>query len=98
MEKQQSNGMAVAALVLGIVAIVFAFIFPYVGDAAGIVGIVLAVKARPHAVPGKTGMVTAGLVCSIVGLALSAVMTACVICAYCAVKETVNELNNLYYY
>lgn len=71
--------MAVAALVLGIVAIVFSFIGLYLfGLIAGIVGIVLGVLAKKKA---PSGMATAGLVCSIIGTVLCAlVFIACAAC------------------
>lgn len=49
MEEKQSNGLAIASMVLGIV------------------GIVLAAIAKKKA---KSGMATAGLVCSIIALAV----------------------------
>ena len=47
MEEKKSNGLAVASLVLGIVAIVFSFIgLGWLGLIIGIVGIVLGVMAK----------------------------------------------------
>lgn len=83
--------MAIAALVLGILAVVFAFGGPWawVGIIAGIIGIILAVMARKQA---KTGQATAGLVLSIIGLVLSAILwLACVMCVS-GVKKGAEEL------
>ncbi len=71
--------MAVAALVLGIVSIVFSFIgLFWLGLILGIVGIVLGILAKKQ---NPTGMATAGLVLSIIGVVLCAlVFIACGIC------------------
>ena len=54
------NTLSIAALVLGIVGIIFDFIYAIVGLVAGIVGIVLAVKARKT--ENAVGMATGGLI------------------------------------
>lgn len=80
--QQQTNGAAIASLVLGIVSIVFTFIFFIVGLICGIVGIVLAVKAKKEIAAsgqGGSGVATAGLVCSIIGLTLSGIYTLCAV-------------------
>lgn len=71
--------MAVAALVLGIVAIVFSFIgLSWLGLILGIVGIILAIVAKKQ---NPTGMATAGLVLSIIGVVLCAlIFIACAAC------------------
>lgn len=68
-EKQVTSkqGMAIAAMVCGIVSIVLTCIFPYISWILAIVSIVLAAIAKKA---GKSGMATAGLVCSIVALAI----------------------------
>ena len=78
-EEKKPNGLAVASLVLGIVAIVFNFIgLGIVGLILGIVGIVLGVMAKKR---NPTGMATAGLVLSIIGTVLCAlVFIACAAC------------------
>lgn len=53
------------SLVVGILSIVFALLFALVGDVLGIVGIIMAACKR------KTHNTKAGLICSIVGLALA---------------------------
>lgn len=77
--ENKNNSMSIAALVLGIAAIVMDFVFTIVGLIAGIVGIVVAVQARKKEEPNA--MATAGMVCSIIGVALAGIMYACVICA-----------------
>ncbi|MGI6498315.1 MAG: hypothetical protein ACOX0U_05775 [Oscillospiraceae bacterium] len=76
MENQTNNkGKAIASLVLGIVSLIFAWIgyFAIIGIAASIVGIVLSVSAKKTLPPQEAGIATAGMVCSIVGLCLSAI-------------------------
>ena len=71
--------MAVASLVLGILAIVFAIVgvgYQWIGAIVGIIGIVLGKKN-----PEKKGIATAGLVCSIIGTVLCLItFVACVAC------------------
>jgi uncharacterized protein DUF4190 len=81
---QPSSGLAVASLVLGIVGLVFSFI-PFIGVIAwpmvilGIVfgGIALN-KANQAPASSSKGMAIAGLVCSIVGLAICVIWAAAV--------------------
>ena len=80
--------MAIAALVLGIISIVFGFI-PYgvstIGLICGIVGIVMGVLGRREY--GRENLALAGLICSIIGVVLSllvfAVCGGCALCAAC---------------
>ncbi|WP_339060820.1 DUF4190 domain-containing protein [Tepidibacillus marianensis] len=69
----KTNGKAIAALVLGIVSLMI----PYVGLIVGIVGIVYAKKAIAEIAQtqdnGK-GMAVAGLVTSIISVALYAIL------------------------
>lgn len=88
--QQESNGLAVAALVLGILSIVFAFLFTIVGLIAGVVGIILAVQSRKN--PAKKGMGTAGLVCSIIGCVFSGLMIACALCIVGTVGSAISDL------
>lgn len=66
---------SIVGLVLGVVAVIFDFIYPFVGVTCGIVGIVFSVKA------GKTenskGMAKAGLILSIVAVSIFGVMAIC---------------------
>lgn len=80
MEEKKSNGLAIASLVSGIVSIVFSFIglsIPF-GLIIGIVGIILGVMAKKK---NPCGMATAGLVLSIIGTVLCAIVfIACMAC------------------
>jgi len=81
--------MAVAALVLGIVSIVFSVIgLGIFGLIPGIVGIILGIMAKKKA---PSGMATAGLVLSIIGVALTLlILIACAACignAACALES-----------
>lgn len=92
----KAKNMGIAALVLGIVSCAFCWsgIVSILFLACGIVGIVLAVKAKKEyeaAGQKAPGMVTAGLVLSIIGVALCAILfltvglaAACVGCAACS--------------
>ena len=77
--------MAVGALVLGIVSLVFSFI-PVLGWIAiivGIVGVVLGALAKKN--PEGQGMATAGLVMSIIGTILGLIFwVACYACIACS--------------
>lgn len=76
--------MGVAALVLGIVSLV-CIIIPMaglLGGILGIVGVILGALGRKAAPEGKTGLATAGLVCSIIGTIFN--LLAYVACAACA--------------
>ena len=62
--------MAVASLVLGIISILFSFIpaLNFVGLASGIVGLILGIIAKKQ---NPSGMATAGLVLSIIGVSIT---------------------------
>ena len=74
----QSNGLAISAMVLGILAVIFIFIFQIVGIILAIIGLILSIVAKKQ---GPSGMATAGLVLNIVALAICViVMLACTAC------------------
>lgn len=76
MQQPPGNGMAVAALVLGILALVLFFIWflaPIMGLLAIIFGAVGISKANKIGGKGK-GMAIAGLVCGVIGMLLSIVL------------------------
>ncbi len=76
-----SNGVAIASLTLGIVAAVFIFIpgLAWVSIICAIIGLILGISAKKKA---PSGMATAGLVLSIIALAISVVVfIACLACA-----------------
>lgn len=87
-----SKGMSIAGLVLGIAAIVVAFIpgISWLAWICGVVGIVLSAVAISQAKKAgeKSGMAVAGLVLSIISIALGFIifMVACV--AGCAIAST----------
>ena len=64
---KKSIGYGIASLVLGIVSIVFCWAFIF-GAVAGILGIIFFVQQRKRS---PSGMAVAGLVTSIIGLAIS---------------------------
>jgi len=69
---QQSKGLAIASLVLGIIGVVTSWFF-FVGLPVSLLGLALAIVGRRR-VQGK-GMATAGLVLSIIGVAIAGVRT-----------------------
>ncbi len=78
--------MGIASLVLGIVSLVFCFFgpFAFLAPIAGVVGIVLGALARKKLAAEKqpTGTATAGLVMSIIGVVIGAIVwISCVACA-----------------
>lgn len=83
----EKNTNAVAGLVLGIICLVLDFLpIPFVSWLslpAGIIGLVLSVKGRK--IQTKKGMATAGMVLSIIGLAIWALAILCVVCAGAAI-------------
>ncbi|MCR5211045.1 MAG: DUF4190 domain-containing protein [Lachnospiraceae bacterium] len=95
--QQSGQGLAIGALVCGIASIVFVFFFALGGVIAGIVGLILASLAKKQG--NYSGMRTAGLVMSIIGLIICAisiiVAIACVASFYTAGG---NILNSLYRY
>lgn len=98
MEKK-SNGMAVAALVCGILGIIGSFlpIVCYFTTILAILGIIFGVKGKKFAAANNTssGLATAGLVLGIIGAAFAAVGLICGICttaAICAAAESVGGL------
>lgn len=72
--------MGVASLILGIVSLVCSLFgaFSWIGCIAGIIGIILGAMARKQA---ASGVATGGLVCSIIGLVLCAIVF--IACAAC---------------
>lgn len=92
MQQNNGKGMSIAALVLGIVAVVLAWFYMVniVAIILGVVGIVLAIlgskKSKAAGLP--TGLATAGLVLSIIGTALAVIgFLSCTVCV-CIAAET----------
>ncbi len=78
----KNNGLATASLVLGIVSLVFSLFFgslAWLGTITGIVGIILgAISIKKY---GKSNFATAGLIMSVISVALSIIIViACVAC------------------
>jgi len=76
---EPGKNAAIAALVLGIVAVVFSYV-AILGLVAGIIGLIMASNAKKEGFTG--GMATAGFICAIVGTILAALGTiACISCS-----------------
>jgi len=75
--------MSIAAMVLGICALVCSFIVPFSGIAIAIVGLVLGVLGQKKAqeVGAPVGMAKAGVIMCIIALAWSVLLT--ILCATC---------------
>ncbi|OQB25647.1 MAG: hypothetical protein BWY11_00255 [Firmicutes bacterium ADurb.Bin182] len=76
----QTNGKAIASLILGILAAVFVFFasMAWVGIILGVIGLILGISANKES---HSGMATAGIVLSIVSIAICAItFIACVAC------------------
>ena len=80
------KGLTIAGFVLSIIGILTAFIFWYASLPASIVGLVLSIVGgkKLKAAGSSRGLAIAGMVISIVSLSLSALMTACAVCAILA--------------
>ena len=81
------KGVSVAALVCGILGIIFDFLFVWVGLILSILGIVFGVKGRKQSPVGMTGMATGGLVCGIIGTVFGALFGICALCALAGVAS-----------
>lgn len=101
MEQQQGKkGFAIAAMVLGIIACVFAWfglVSGIISLVIAVVGLVLAIQARKSyaALGQKNGMATAGLVLSIIGIVLSCIgIVACGICV-CVANQAAKTVSGM---
>ena len=95
------QGFSVASLVLGILGCIGVFLsytpLCIVFLVLSIVGLVLAVKGRKLSVAadGKaSGLATAGLVLSIIGIVFAGLGVLCYIACYVAVAETAGEIED----
>lgn len=68
---QKTDPLAIVSLVLGIASIVMGCCVPILSIALGIGGIICSVTSNKKQ---KSGMATAGLVCSIIGIVVGAIM------------------------
>jgi len=95
--QQSGQGLAIGALICGIASIVFVFFFALGGVIAGIVGLILASLAKKQG--NYSGMRTAGLVMSIIGLIICGISIviaiACVASLYSAGGNLLNMLRYL---
>lgn len=79
-QPQQSNPMAIAGMVLGLVGLVFCWV-PYFGIIVAIIGLVLSIVGvvKANSAGGTNrGMAITGLVCSIVGIIIAAALISAV--------------------
>lgn len=85
--EDESNGAAVASLILGIISLacmmgIALAPIPFCGTICGLIGTILGANGRKKQV--KQGMATAGMVCSIIGLVCSGLcLVACGGCVGC---------------
>ena len=82
------SGMAVAALVLGIISLVLCWIW-FIGIPIGILAIVFGVLSKKQ--PANKGMAMAGLVTGIIGVVLAIVI---VVIALTTVNKAANDLED----
>ena len=99
--KNPGTGFSVAALVLGILSVILAwfYLINIVAIVFGIMGVIFAAVGRKKsiAVGAPTGLGTAGLVISIIGLIIGAIgFISCTICVACAAKATGETINSLF--
>ncbi len=91
------KGMCIAALVLGIAAIVLAWFYlvNIIALAAAVVGLICAVQGRKKVGPADAGLAMAGLVLSIIGLAMAGIgfltCTVCISCAACGAESALDS-------
>ncbi len=71
-EPEPSKGLAIASLVCGIVSIVFCCT-SWIGGLVGIAGLITGILAKSKR-QGGSGMSTAGIICSVIGILLSIIM------------------------
>lgn len=90
----KTNGKSIAAMVLGILSIVV----PYIGFIIGIVGIVfssLSLKEIRKTGEQGRGMAIAGMVCSIIGTVIYAIILFLLVIAFVFYVDSVNNSYNV---
>lgn len=90
----KTDALAIVSLVAGILAIVLACCYTYAGIILGIVGIVCAVMSKKN--NGKSGLSTAGLVCSIVAIVLAVIMIILAIAGLAILSEAGIDYSSLF--
>lgn len=91
----QSNGTGTAALVVGIIALILAFLFFPLGLVLGIVAIVLGIVGRRKAGRGEasnSGQATAGLVLGIIATILAAALIAIIGAVFIGAGDEIDDL------
>jgi predicted PurR-regulated permease PerM len=91
-QQEQGNGMAVAGLVLGILAVVFCWI-PFLDQILALLGIIFGAlgMGKANKIGGKgKGAAIAGLVCGVLGLILGIVL---IVLAMMATRETARHFD-----
>lgn len=73
-QPQKTDTLAIVSLILGIAAILLGCCFTYLGIALGVGGIICSVMSKKKQ---KSGMATAGLVCSIIGIVFAVIWIVC---------------------
>lgn len=67
-QPQKTDTLAIVSLILGIAAIVLGCCVTYLGIALGVGGIICSVMSKKKQ---KSGLATAGMVCSIIGIVIA---------------------------
>ncbi len=102
-----TKAMSVAGLVLGIISVAAAWfgLGAVLGLICGIIGLIFAVKAKKAMQAtgdfAPKNLATAGLVLSIIGVVLSAIMFVCALCVVCTAATAIGAaggLDSLYYF
>ncbi len=90
-QENKANGLQIASLVLGILAIILGCCSGWLGILFGIVGLILAILGNKQ---GKHGVGTAGLVCSIIGIVLGCLITILAVLAVGIFGSSLEYLND----
>lgn len=89
------NGIALAGMILGIISVATCWIwcFPWTATICGIMGLILSVLGKKKALETGVGagQAKAGLICSIIGLAISVVPIIMIIAALISSGPTIME-------
>lgn len=96
-QDNSAKGMAVAALVLGILSIILCFA-PFVGLGMGIVALCLGVSAKKRLPAGEQGMATAGVVLGIIGIIIGAIVSIVWGIAFAACTTALWSYSDPYYW
>ncbi len=83
----KANGLQIGGLVCGILAICFSCCYGVPGVLLGIAGLICGIMGNKK---GKTGVGTAGIICSIIGLILGVIMLVYFVIVGVAVLEMMN--------